>query len=139
MELGTVVGRDGAGGPSGVLDHVDRSTVGGVDGAGLELSDHDVAALTIDEREDAVLVADVTDHGIGFEVTDSASILRTSGAFTEGTFAGQPTSGIVVSVPFSALLGRAAQMQVKASTLLSIAPDVTVDGLVADREPSLAP
>ena len=25
-------------------------------------------------------------------------------------------------------------MQVKASTLLSIAPDVTVDGLVADRE-----
>ena len=106
---------------------------------GLELTDHDVARLAIDEREDTVPVGEVTDHGIGFEVADSASMLSTSGSFTEGTFAGQPTSGIVGSVPFSALFGRAAEMQVQASALLSITPDVAVDGLMADRELSLTP
>ena len=131
---GSVVGRYRSSGASGVVDHANRSAIGGLDGAGLELTDHDVARLAIDEREDTVPVGEVADHGIGFEVADSASMLSTSGSFTEGTFAGQPTSGIVGSVPFSALLGRTAQMQVKASTLLLIAPDVTVDGLVADRE-----
>ena len=139
MELGSVVGRYRSSGASGVVDHANRSAVGGLDGAGLELTDHDVARLAIDEREDTVPVGEVTDHGIGFEVVDSASMLSTSGSFTEGTFAGQPTSGIVGSVPFSALLGRTAQMQIQAATALSVAPDVAVDGLVADREPSLAP
>ena len=86
-----------------------------------------------------MLVGDVTDYGIGFEVTDSASILRTSGSFTEGTFASQPTSGIVGSVPFSALLRRTAQMQIQVSTLPSITPDIAIDGLMADRELSLTP
>ncbi len=78
MELGTVVGRDGVSGTRGVVDQADRSAVGGLDGSGVELTDHHVARLTIDEREDAVLVGDVADHGIGFEVADSASILCSS-------------------------------------------------------------
>ena len=74
--------------PSGLVDQAYRSAVGGFDGTGLELTDHDVARLTIDEGEDAVLVGDATDHGIGFEVADSASILGSSWAFEYGAFAG---------------------------------------------------
>ena len=86
-----------------------------------------------------MLIGAGTDHGIGFEVADSASVLCASWALRYRPFAGQPTSGIIGSVPFSALLGRTAQMQIQAATALSVAPDVAVDGLVADREPSLAP
>ena len=134
MELGSVVGRDGAGESRSSSDEANRLTVGSLDGSGLELTDHHVAGLAIDEREHAVLIGDITDHGIGFEVAHSASVLCTGGSLADGAFSGQPTSGIVGSIPFSALFGRAAEMQVQASALLSITPDVAVDRLVADRE-----
>ena len=134
MEFGSVVGRDGASRSGSRSDQSKRSAVGGLDGARLELTDHHVAALTIDEGEHAVLIGDIADDGIGFEVADSASVPCTSGSLRNGPFAGQPTTGIVASVPFSTLFGRTAQMQVQASALLSVAPDVAVDGLVADRE-----
>ncbi len=137
VELGAVIGGDGVSGASSAFDQADGPAVGSLDGTGLELSDHDVAALAIDEGEDAVLVGDVTDHGIGFEVADPASVLCTSGSLRKGPFAGQPTAGIVGTVPFSALFGRTAQMLVEAATLLSITPDMAVDRLVADREPPL--
>ena len=139
MELGSVVGRDGMSGARGAVDEADRSAVGGLDGASLELTDHHVARLAIDEREHTVLVGDVTDHRICFKVADSASILCTSGSLVDVTFSGQTATGIVATVPFSALLGRTAEMQIQASALLSIAPDVAVDGLVADRELPLTP
>ena len=110
MELGPVVGGDGVSGASGVVDHADRTTVRGLDGSGLELTDQQVAGLTIDEREDAVLVRDATDHGVGFEVTDTASVLCSSWTLRYRPLAGEPTAGIVVPVSFSALFGRTAQM-----------------------------
>jgi hypothetical protein len=112
VEFGSVVGRDGASRSGSRSDQPKSSAVGGLDGASLELTDHDVAALTIDEGEDAVLVGDVADHGIGFEVADPASVLGSSWTLRYRSFASQPTSGIVGSVPFSALLGRTAQMQI---------------------------
>ena len=43
---------------------IDSSTVRSLDGTSLELADHHVARLTIDEGEDAVLVAEpVNDNG----------------------------------------------------------------------------
>jgi hypothetical protein len=137
VELGPVVSGDGVGGARSRPDQAQSSAVGGFDGAGLELTDHDVAGLAIDERNDTVLVGDVADHGIGFEVADTASVLCSSWAFRYGPFAGQPTAGIVGTVPFSALLGRTAQMLMKVSTLFSVAPDMAVDRLVADRELAL--
>jgi hypothetical protein len=137
VELGTVVGGDGTGEPSGVVDQVDRSAVGGHDGTGFELTDHDVSTLTIDEGEDAVLVGDVTDDGIGFEVTDTASVLGPSGTLRDGTFTGELPTGIVGTVTFYALFGKTAQVLVEVSIPLSITPDMAVDSLVADREPPL--
>ena len=74
MELGSVVGRDGAGRSRRCLDESNRSTIGGLDGASLELSDHHVARLTIDEREHAVLVG-AADDRITFEVPDLTAVL----------------------------------------------------------------
>ena len=67
--------------------------VGGLDGAGLELTDHQVAGLTIDEREHAVLVGEVADDRITFEVADSAAVVYTGGSLGEAMFASETTSG----------------------------------------------
>ena len=56
VELSSVVGRDGVSGASGTLDQTNSSTVRSLDGTSLELADHHVARLMIDEGEDAVLV-----------------------------------------------------------------------------------
>ena len=56
VELSSVVGRDGVSGASGSLDQTNGSTVRSLDGTSLELADHHVPRLTIDEGEDAVLV-----------------------------------------------------------------------------------
>jgi len=139
MELSAVVGGDGVSGASGVVDEADRSAVGGVDGTGLELPDHDVTALAIDEGEDAVLVGDVAEDGIGFEVADPATVLGTGGTLRYRPLSGEPTAGIVVTVPFPTLFGRTAQMQIEAATLFSITPDMAIDRLVADGELPLTP
>jgi hypothetical protein len=41
---------------------------------------------------------------------------------------------IVATVPLAALLGETMWVQVQAFALLSVAPDVVVDGLVTDRD-----
>ena len=70
----------------------------------LELTDHDVACLAIDEREDAVLVGEVADHGIGFEVADSASILCGGGTLRDQPLARETASTVIASVAFTSLL-----------------------------------
>ena len=84
-----------------------------------------------------MLVGDVTDDGIGFEVTDTASVLGPSGTLRDGTFTGELPTGIVGTVTFYALFGKTAQVLVEVSIPLSITPDMAVDSLVADREPPL--
>ena len=55
-------------------------------GSGVELGDHDVAGLTIDEREDAVLVG--SEDGVAFQVADAGPVLGTGRSFGDGTLAG---------------------------------------------------
>ena len=52
MELGAVVDGDGAGGSRGGVDEANGRSVGGFDGAGLELADPSEAGPAIDEGEE---------------------------------------------------------------------------------------
>ena len=102
MELGSVVGRDGVRGARGRSDQANRPTVGGFDGASLELSDHHVAGLTIDEREYAVFVG-AADDRITFEVADLTAVLCRSRTLRDQPLAREPAPIVIAAVAFPSL------------------------------------
>ena len=90
-------------GARGRSDQANRATVGGFDGASLELTDHHVAALTIDEREDAVLVG-AADDRITFEVPDLTAVLCCSRTLRDQPLAREPAPTVIAAVAFTSLL-----------------------------------
>jgi hypothetical protein len=132
VELGAVIDGDGTGAASGGVDEPDRDAVEFGDGSSLELADHDVAGLPVDERDDAVLVG--AEHGVTLEVSDAGAVLGAGWPLGDHAFAGQAASRVIVTVAFTALLLGAPEVKVEEAALSSALPDVAVDGLVADAE-----
>lgn len=135
MKLRAVVDRDGADTSAGVGNEGDGPSVGGLDGTGAELGDHDIAGLTIDEREDAVLID--SQDGIALQVTNAGPVLGTRWPLRDGFLTSEPASRVVATVSFAALLSGTPEMDVEGPTPLSVGPDVAVDGLVTDGELAL--
>jgi hypothetical protein len=116
-----------------VVDEGNGSAIGVLHSSGLELADHDVAGLAIDEGEDAVGVSTPQD-GIAFEVANAAAVLSAWRSLGDVPFSSQAAATVVVAVAFSALLGGVPKVEVEASPSLPVLPDVAVNGLMADGE-----
>jgi hypothetical protein len=87
VELRAVVDGHGLDAPGGAADECDGASVRGLNRACLELADHEIPGLAIDEREDAVLVG-ASKHRVALEVTDAGSIRGTRRSCGDGPFAG---------------------------------------------------
>ncbi len=119
-----------------MVDELYGSAVGFGDGAVLELSDPEVAGLTIDEGDDAVLV-EGAENGVAFEVSDAGSVCGTRRSLGDVTFTGEATTGVIGAVAFTAFLAGLAKELVAGAPTAFVTPDIAVDGLVADAQASI--
>jgi len=132
VELGAVVDGDGTDTTSGIVDELDGTPVGGLDGSSGELTDDGEASLTVDEREQAVLVG--TENCVSLEVSNAGTILGAWRSLRDRLLTGEPSSGIIAAVAFAAFLACTAQVAVEGASTPFVHPDVAVDGLVTDGE-----
>jgi hypothetical protein len=137
MELGAIVGGDG----------VDRSWLGldqalcpcidlcrPSDG---ELADGEVSGLPFHHGQDTGGGLSGAEERVDFPMSHQGASLGRVGSRGDVPFPGQPSATVVGAVAFSALLSGAPQVGVEVATCGLVGPDIAVDGLVTDREPSL--
>src|SRR5919197_1784681 len=137
VELCPVVSRHGLEGRVVLPDEVDHPTVQRSSRPVPQLPDQQQPTLTLDEADDAVFAARAR-HRIDLPVPRLLPSLDLRGALGDGAFTGQFPATIIAAVAFTPTLAGSPEVCVEESSLALVAPDVAVDGLVADREQAFA-
>lgn len=132
MELGAVVGGDGLESPGVLHNKSDGPLIQFFFGAGLELPDQHEACAALDQRNDTVQGA--SHDGVDLPVTAAGAFCRRLGALRDMALAGESAPAVVAAVALAPLLAGTAQFPVQHATLGPVAPDISIDRLVADRE-----
>ncbi len=134
MELGAVVGGDGAEVLGVALGQANGAVVELLCGARLELADQDVTGFALDQADDAVLVA-VAHDGVDLPMAELAAPGNRGWAFGEMALAGEPAAAVVGAVALAkAALACTPQMLMQVAAAAPVVPNVAVDGLVADAQ-----
>ena len=81
----------------------------------------------------------LADDGVDLPVADLRAKLGGEGSLADVPFAGEAAAAVVSAVAFAAPFLRTAKVRVERSAEHAIAPDVAVDGFVADRERTAQP
>ena len=131
MEFGAVVGSDGLEPIRTAGNELGGAGIELGSGARVELTDHQVSALTLDHGDNAVLAA-FAEHRVDLPMTKAASAFNTLRTFADVAFARQAAPTVVGAIAFTALLASLAQVSVQVAPCGLVGPDVQVDGLVAD-------
>lgn len=98
-------------------------------GSGAELSDEGVAALALDECQQAVLGA-LADDGVGFPVSEPEAFVGRGRAFGDMSFSRQNAAGSGAAVVFAADLGQDAGVGGELAVVVLVAPQKAIDGFV---------
>ena len=139
MELGAIIGGDG----------MDRSWLGPdqalcsrtdlcrpSDG---ELADGEVSGLPFHHGQRTGGGLSGAEERVDFPMSHLGASLGRVGSRGDVPFSGQPSATVVGAVAFSAFLSGAPQVGVELATGGFAGPDIAVDGLVTDGEPSIGP
>jgi len=138
VELSAVVGSDGLE-PSGVLGNEPNGAfIQFFFGAGPELADQHVAGSSLDQGHNTV-AGTGTDDGVDLPVTPPASASSRCGTFGDVTLSGEFPAAVIAAVALAPLLAGTAQFPVEHTAFGPIAPDIAIDGLMADRERTAQP
>jgi len=133
VELRAVIRGDGFEALWMPTDETQRSVIRMFLGASSELADHDVAGLAFDDGHETVTAA-CADDGVDFPVADLRALFGGERALADVSFTGETAAAVVGAVAFAALLASATQVGEEQSAEHSIAPDVSIDRFVADRQ-----
>src|SRR5678816_650447 len=136
MELGSVVRGDRTQSSWVPGQKFQQHPVGFGGGPRFQFSDQHVAALALDQRQDAVAAFSeaFTHHGVDLPMARPTARLHTGRSLADQPLPSQAAPAVVAPVALAALLAGAPQVQVQGATGLEIPPDVPVDGLVANRQ-----
>src|SRR5438105_7542396 len=136
VELRPIVRRNAPHPPWMTRHQFQQRSVGFGRGARWKFSQHEVAALALDQGQHAVaaLPRTLAHHRVDLPVADLAPSLHAGWSLSNHSLARQSPSTVVTPVAFPAALARPAQMFVQRASTSQILPDVPVDGLVADRQ-----
>ena len=118
------------------LDELNGPSAELLRGARVELSDLHISGLSFDEGHHAGLA--VTEHGVGFPVSDAGAVVGSGGSDLDRPLSGQSPSRVVGTVSFASQLGGPAQVLVEGAAASLVGPDMEIDGLMADLEPVYA-
>lgn len=134
VELGAVVGDDGAKVFGVVLGQANGAVVELMRRSRLELADQEVAGFALHRADDAMLVA-VAHHGVDLPVAELAASKHPRRAFGDMALTREAAAAVIGAVAFAeAALACATQMLMQGAPAAPIVPDVAVDGLVADLQ-----
>ncbi len=133
VELAPVVGGDRSDRPWMSTHEFDGPLRGVGHVPGSQLSHEQVTGRTLDDRHDAMVVADAH-HGVDLPVADRASAFDVRGPLGDVAFSLEPAASFVRSVSFPLLLGSASEVLVEGAALAFVYQKVPVNRFVADRE-----
>ena len=136
VEFGSVVCGDGVYGAGLAVDELESPSAELVGRSRVELSDLDVPGLSFHEGDDARPA--VAEHCVGLPVSDAGAVVGRGGSVLDRPLSGQSSSRVVGAVSLTSQFGGAAQVLVDGATASFVSPDVTINGLVADLEDSVA-
>ena len=129
MELGAVVGGDGADGMRFVAQEGDGALQSFVGTDASDFADANQAAFAFDDRDGGGLTA--TMHGVDLPITEPGALVDDGRALRDHALTGETTSAIVARVAFALEFAGAAQMEPEGSPACFVGPDMQVDCLVA--------
>ena len=138
VKLGPVVEGDRLEPPRMPVDQSDDDPDGVLFGAAGEFANQHVAGLSLHQGDHTVTLLALSHHRIDLPVTNSVPPLHGSRPLLDHPLPGQSPSGVIASIAFATLLERLTQVGVQRASSSHVAPDVAVDGFVADGEPTCA-
>lgn len=136
VKLGAVVGGDGL---EAILVAANqrRHTARHPSGTAIrQLPDHRVARLPLDQRHHTVLHS-ARNHRVDLPMAHAPTGLHGCRSFRNVALPRESPSAVVAVVTLPSELRRLAKASVQISSLELVLPDVAVDGLVADPQPTL--
>jgi hypothetical protein len=136
MELGAVVGRDGADQMRFVAQDVGGAPQGLLGPDAWDLTDAHEATFAFDDRDGGGFAAAV--HGIDLPVAETGAPLDDGGAFRDHPLTREPAAAVVTSVALALDLAGAAQMAPHRATGFLVGPDPQIDRLMAHAPDALA-
>ncbi len=107
------------------------------DGPRPEFAEQEIAGLPLDQTHNAVPIALGTDDGIDFPVADPLAGLHDSRARRDWPLPGEASATVVGAVPFATVFPATPQIRVQGPVCALVGPDVPVDRLVTDPQPTL--
>src|SRR3954463_977050 len=136
VKLRSVVGGDGRELIGVAPGDAQRASIELLHRPGLELADEHVSRLALHQTHDAVLAA-FADHSIDLPMAELAARLHTGGSLGDVPFAGQFSPAVIAPVALAAILARPAQMQIQTAPAGFVVPDMPVDRLMTDAQPTV--
>jgi len=137
VELGAVVAGEGMHGVRLLAQQGNRAAIHGGHGPGRELAEHAIPGFPLDQTQHTVPARVSAEDRVRLPIPDPAAGVDDRGARGDRPFAGEPAATVVVAVALAALLGVPAQVQVQRAARPFVSPDMPVDRLVADPQPTL--